>query len=99
MHCAKESSLFGLAETINDDRTPRTIRRIRIPQKMSIPRFMERVYHCGKTATMRFMQYLHRPEFRLPFGVFALLLAGFIPGCHYAWIVATAVGIGKISWD
>ncbi|HEY4527231.1 MAG TPA: heavy metal translocating P-type ATPase [Candidatus Paceibacterota bacterium] len=45
------------------------------------------------------MHTLFRPEFRLPFGVFALLLAGFIPGFHYAWLIATAIGISKISWD
>ena len=45
------------------------------------------------------MHNLFRPEFRLPFGVFALLLAGFIPGFHSAWLIATAIGIGKISWD
>ena len=45
------------------------------------------------------MVNIFRPEFRLPFIVFALLLTGFIPGLHYAWIAATALGIGKISWD
>jgi len=42
---------------------------------------------------------LFRPEFRLPLSVFALLLVGFIPGFHYAWIVATALGIVRISWN
>ncbi len=42
---------------------------------------------------------LLKPEFRLPLGVFALLLVGFVPGFHYAWIAATAVGIIKISWN
>lgn len=42
---------------------------------------------------------LFRPEFRLSLGVFALLLAGFIPGFHSAWMAAIALGIGKISWN
>ena len=42
---------------------------------------------------------IFRPEFRLPLGVSLLLLAGFVPSFHFVWIVATALGIGKISWD
>ena len=42
---------------------------------------------------------LFKPEFRLPLVVFGLLLAGFIPGFHIAWITATALGITKITVD
>ena len=45
------------------------------------------------------MEYLRRPEFRLPFGVFALLALGFVPALNVLWIAATALGIAKISWD
>lgn len=42
---------------------------------------------------------LFKPEFRLPLVVFGLLLAGFVPGLHLAWITAAALGIAKITVD
>src|SRR3989338_3128924 len=99
MHCAKESSLFGLAWIMKDERTPITIRPMMIPQKISMPFFITFSIPEGQNWYNACMHNLFRPEFRLPFGVFALLLAGFIPGFHSAWLIATAIGIGKISWD
>ncbi|MDO8552028.1 MAG: heavy metal translocating P-type ATPase [bacterium] len=43
------------------------------------------------------MKYLFRKEFRLPFLVFALLIAGIFSALF--WIASIILGIVKISWD
>ncbi len=45
------------------------------------------------------MKLLGREEFRLPFGVLALLTVGFVPGLGALWIAAIVVGLCKIGWN
>lgn len=35
----------------------------------------------------------------MPLSVFALLIIGFVPALHLAWLAAVSLGIGKIVWD
>src|SRR3989344_1482698 len=45
------------------------------------------------------MQRLFGSEFRMPLVVLACLAVGAIPGWSIMWVLAIAIGLGKITWD
>lgn len=45
------------------------------------------------------MQRLFGSEFRMPFVILVCLAAGAIPGWSILWVIAIAIGLGKIIWD
>src|SRR3989344_5326192 len=45
------------------------------------------------------MHRLFGSEFRMPLVVLACLAVGAIPGWSIMWVLAIAIGLGKITWD